>query len=102
MSAPLLYALVGAGLVSLGAWGLVVRTHPVRKTVAANLMGSGAFLILVSAARATPAERPDPVPHALVLTGIVVTMATTAVALALAKRRAAASEGHSGEGASDG
>jgi len=91
MSAPLLYALVGAGLASLGAWGLVARTHPVHRTIAANVMGSGAFLILVAAARAVPAERPDPVPHALVLTGIVVTMATTAVALALAKRRALAS-----------
>ena len=47
-------------------------------------MGSGAFLVFVGLAQRDGAV--DPVPQAMVLTGIVVAVAATALALALARR----------------
>jgi multicomponent Na+:H+ antiporter subunit C len=62
------------------------RAPVLKRIVAANLIGTGVFLILVALAdRSTPAE-PDPVPHALVLTGVVVSVSATALALGLARR----------------
>lgn len=86
MKIAALYALAGAAIFSLAFYGLIVRAHLLRKILALNLMGSGIFLMLVSGARRGAPDPPDPVPHALVLTGIVVTVAATAFALALARR----------------
>ena len=47
-------------------------------------MGSGAFLVLVGFAQRDGTA--DPVPQAMVLTGIVVAVAATALALALLRR----------------
>lgn len=84
MSAGLLYALAGAVLFALGVAGLILRAHPLRKILAFNIMGSGAFLVLVGLGQRD--GTPDPVPQAMVLTGIVVAIAATALALALARR----------------
>lgn len=83
MSAGLLYALAGAALFALGVAGLILRAHPLRKILAFNVMGSGAFLVLVGLGQRD--GTPDPVPQAMVLTGIVVAIAATALALALAR-----------------
>jgi multicomponent Na+:H+ antiporter subunit C len=85
MSATLLYALAGAALFCLGVHALIAHAHLLRKILAANVMGSGAFLALVALAQRGGAG-PDAVPHALVLTGIVVAVAATALALALMRR----------------
>jgi multicomponent Na+:H+ antiporter subunit C len=50
------------------------------------MMGSAVFLVLVAMAGRNPDAPPDPVPQAMVLTGIVVTVGATALALALACR----------------
>ncbi len=84
MSTGLIYALTGAALFGLGFYGLIVRAHLVRKILAFNVMGSGTFLMLVGLAQR--ADSVDPVPHALVLTGIVVAVSATAFALILARR----------------
>lgn len=89
MSAGLIYAVTGAWLFSLGLYGLIVHAHLVRKILAFNIMGSGTFLVLVGLAQRT--DSVDPVPHALVLTGIVVAVSATAFALILARRLYAAS-----------
>jgi multicomponent Na+:H+ antiporter subunit C len=86
MSALFLYAVVGALLAVLGGLGLVLGTHPVRRVVAVNIMGSGVFLVIIAVA-ARGADGPDPVPQAMVLTGIVVAVSATAVALALVPLR---------------
>lgn len=83
MSVPFLYALVGIGLFCLGFYALIVHGHLLRKILAINVMGSGVFLVLVALARRGGEIPPDPVPHAMVITGIVVTISATALALGL-------------------
>ena len=85
MNSALLFALAGLGLLIIGAWALVLRAHLIRKVLAINVMGSGAFLILV-AAGASGGSGVDPVPQAMVITGIVVAISATALALALVLR----------------
>jgi multicomponent Na+:H+ antiporter subunit C len=53
-----------------------------KKLLSLNISAAGIFLLLVTfAGRATT---PDPVPHALVLTGIVISVSATAYGIALA------------------
>ncbi|HVL58630.1 MAG TPA: NADH-quinone oxidoreductase subunit K [Burkholderiaceae bacterium] len=84
MSSAALYASAGALLFALGVWGLVAHAHLLRKVIAFNVAGSGTFLVMIGLAQR--AASPDPVPQALVLTGIVVAVAATALALALVRR----------------
>lgn len=84
MTSALLFACVGAILFALGFAGVVLIGHLLRRILAFNVMGSGAFLILVGLAQRDGSA--DPVPQAMVLTGIVVAVAATALALALARR----------------
>ncbi|MCW9023651.1 MAG: cation:proton antiporter subunit C [Gammaproteobacteria bacterium] len=83
MNTVFLYALVGIGLFCLGLFALIVQAHLLRKILAINIMGSGVFLILVALARRTEGGIPDPVPHAMVITGIVVAVSATALALVM-------------------
>lgn len=89
MSASLWYALIGAGLMGLGLHSLILTPHVLRKIIALNIMGNGVFLMLISLARRLPDASnpaPDPVPQAMVLTGVVVAVSSTALALALLRR----------------
>lgn len=89
MSGGLLYAVTGVALFCLGLYGLIVHTHLLRRLIGFNIMGSGCFLVLVGLAQR--AGMVDPVPHALVLTGIVVAVSATAFALILMRQLYAAS-----------
>jgi multicomponent Na+:H+ antiporter subunit C len=84
MNAALLYALAGAALFAIGVAGLLLHPHLLRKILAFNILGSGVFLILVGLGQRDGMI--DPVPQAMVLTGIVVAIAATALALALARQ----------------
>ena len=75
--------MVGIGLFCLGLHALIVHDHLLRKILAINVMGSGVFLVLVALARRGGDTLPDPVPHAMVITGIVVAISATALALSL-------------------
>jgi multicomponent Na+:H+ antiporter subunit C len=86
MTSELLYACCGAVLFGIGFYGVVICPHLLRKIIALNLMGAGVFLVLIALAHRTSGGRPDPVPHAMVLTGIVVAVSATALALALLRR----------------
>ena len=90
MSQFQIYGLASVLIFSIGLYGFIVQPHLVRKILAMNIMGSGIFLLLVSAARRDMSAAPDPVPHAMVLTGIVVSVSMTAFALALTRRVVAA------------
>ena len=93
MSGATLFGLSGAALVGLGLYGVIVDPHPLRKILAFNLIGSGVFLVFGIVARrgATAGFRFDPVPQAMVITGIVVAFAASAIAVALILRLAAES-----------
>lgn len=84
MSSGLLFACVGAVLFAMGIAGVILIGHLLRRILAFNVMGSGAFLILVGLAQRNDVA--DSVPQAMVLTGIVVAVAATALALALVRR----------------
>ena len=81
-----LYTIVGMGLFTLGLYAVIVHAHLLRKILAINVMGSGVFLVLVALAARNQGIAPDPVPHAMVITGIVVAVSATALALALMLR----------------
>lgn len=84
MSLPLLYAFAGVALCSVGLFGFLALAHLLRRLLAFNVMGSGVFLVMVGLAQRE--GDPDPVPQALVLTGIVVAIAATALAIVLIRR----------------
>jgi multicomponent Na+:H+ antiporter subunit C len=85
MTPSTLAGLVGAALVGLGLYGLVLHPHPLRKLLAFNVIGSGVFLVFGIIARrgAAAGLSFDPVPQAMVITGIVVAFAASSVAVAL-------------------
>jgi multicomponent Na+:H+ antiporter subunit C len=87
-----LFGLCGAALAGIGLFGLIAQPEPLRKLLAFNLLGGGVFLILGTIARrgAAAGFGGDPVPQALVITGIVVAFASTALAVALLLRLAEA------------
>jgi len=82
----LLYSLAGLTLFAFGLFALIACAHPLRKILAANVMSAGVFLVLVATAYRPDIGEIDPVPHAMVLTGIVVSVSTTALAPILACR----------------
>lgn len=82
MTPDLLYAASAVALFGLGWAGLLLRSEPLRKLIAANVMSVGALMMLIAFAYRGDAP-PDPVPHALVITGIVVAVAATALGLVL-------------------
>ena len=92
MTSWMLYAAAASGMAAVGFVGTFDTVHPVRRILALNVASSGAFLIIVASARRASLELTDPVPHALVLTGIVVSVSATALALALARWMARAAE----------
>lgn len=91
MTGPTLYALTGAALIGIGFFGLIAARHLLRRVLAFNLIGSGLFVYLGAAGARSGAS--DPVPHALIITGIVVALSTSALAVGLVVAHARAS-GH--------
>lgn len=75
-------------LIGLGLYGLIAHSHLLRKILAFNVMGGGVFLLFGAIARrgAAAGVGADPVPQALVITGIVVAFSATALAVALLLR----------------
>ncbi|CAN5718506.1 NADH-quinone oxidoreductase subunit K [soil metagenome] len=82
MPAALIYGLCGAALVGLGLYGFVTHRHLLRRILAFNVAGSGVFLYFGAAGARDPGA--DPVPQALIITGIVVAFSATGLAVALA------------------
>ncbi|TVP80487.1 NADH-quinone oxidoreductase subunit K [Thioalkalivibrio sp.] len=84
MSGALVFAWSGVLLFGLGLFGFIAHRHLLRRLLAFNIMGSGSFLVLVGLAQ--DGRGVDPVPHAMVITGIVVAVASTALALVVFRR----------------
>lgn len=85
MSQVLLFSLAAALLFCIGIFGFFAHRHVLRKVLAFNVMGNAVFMLFIAIAARDP-QRTDPVPHALVLTGIVIAISATAFALALARQ----------------
>jgi multicomponent Na+:H+ antiporter subunit C len=88
-----LFGLCASALIGLGLYGLIVQPKPLRKILSFNVMGGGVFLFFGVIARrgAAAGMQADPVPQAMVITGIVVAFAATALGVALLLRLFAAS-----------
>jgi multicomponent Na+:H+ antiporter subunit C len=82
MTQDLVYSITGLILFGIGLYGLVAAAHILRKLIAINIMSIGVFMLLLATAHHGAVI--DPVPHAMVLTGIVVAVAGTALCLWLA------------------
>ena len=89
---------LAAVLLLVGLYGMLVRTHLVRKLMAMNILQVGIIVFFVSLAvrsgglppiesehqaAGTDVAYANPLPHAFMLTAIVVSVSTTGVALAL-------------------
>lgn len=85
-----LYGLCASGLVAIGMYGFALHSEPLRKIISFNLIGTGVFLLFGVAARkgAAAGFLADPIPNAMVITGIVVAFAATALTVALILRLA--------------
>jgi multicomponent Na+:H+ antiporter subunit C len=86
MSQFTLYSVASMVLFSLSLYSFISYAHLLRKILALNVMSSAVFLFLINVAQRNRDEFPDPVPQAMVLTGIVVAVSATGFALALARR----------------
>ena len=83
MTSTAIYGVTGAALVGIGLYGLVAQAAVLRKILALNVLAGGVFLLFgVIARRADD----DPVPQAMVITGLVVGFAATALAVVMALR----------------
>lgn len=81
-----IYAVVAGLIFSLGLGGVFLCRHFLKKIIAVNMLGAAVFLLLVAKAQRDAEAFADPVPHAMVITGIVVALSASAFALALARR----------------
>lgn len=87
-----LFGLCAAVLVSLGLFGVATGASTLRRIIGFNVLGAGVFLLFGVIARrgAVAGVAADAVPHALIITGIVVAFAATALAVLLVARLAQA------------
>jgi len=90
MTSAGIFAFCATSLVGLGLFGVIINPQPLRKIVAFNVIGNGVFLLfgVVAHRGAAAGLGADPVPQALVITGIVVAFSATALAVALLLRLA--------------
>ena len=90
------YYWIYAALMMIGFYGMIAKENLIKKVVGMNIFQTAVFLFYVSAAKVTGGTAPiewheggrhvvydNPLPHTLMLTGIVVSVSITAVALAI-------------------
>lgn len=88
MSTMVVFGIAGAGLVGLGLFAAIVQPQPMCKLLGFNLLGGGVFLLFGVIARrgADAGFAGDPVPQAIIITGVVVAFSATALAVTLMQR----------------
>lgn len=77
------YYILSFILVAVSVYHFIAAESPFKRLIAVNILGSAVFLFFLTTSKNTSSQNPDPVPHALVLTGIVVAVSATAVGIAL-------------------
>lgn len=80
-----IYTITAVGLFGVGLHTLMTRNSWLHRIMALNVMGSSIFLTLIALAD-RGAQGLDPVPQAMVITGIVVAVSATGLALHLLAR----------------
>ena len=85
MNTVVIYLVAGVALIGAGAFGICRDGPALRRIVAINVAAVGVLTVMVALA-ARGEGTPDPVTHAMVLTGLVVSASATALALALLRR----------------
>jgi multicomponent Na+:H+ antiporter subunit C len=92
MTPAALFGCCAAIAVGLGLYGMTTHAQPLRIILSLNVLGSGLFVLFGSIARrgAAAGMGGDPIPQALVITGLVVAFAATALAVVLLLRLAQA------------
>lgn len=83
-----IFAYCGAALIGVGVYGFLVRAHMIRRLIAFNVIGSGIFLLFGATGARRHELGVDPVPQALIITGLVVALGATALVVALTVRYA--------------
>lgn len=92
----------GALLIVIGAWGMLTQKNMMKMVIGFSIIDTGAHLMIVSIGYVLGGTAPildsdaqalggafvDPVPHALVLTAIVIGLAVTALMLSYVVRLA--------------
>jgi len=83
-------------LMMIGLYAVIARGNLVKKVIGLNIFQTSVFILFISLGKISGASTPvwregvevysNPLPHVLILTAIVVGVATTALALALAVR----------------
>lgn len=84
---------IAIALMMVGFYAMVAKANLVKKVIGLNIFQTAVFLFYVSIAKVTGGTAPivwsgtqvydNPLPHTLMLTGIVVSVSVTSVALAL-------------------
>ena len=97
----LLFGISAGSLILVGIYGVLTKTNVIRILLALNILETGINLLIVALGYFEDGETPiiqqvveggrplqfvDPLPHALVLTSIVIGLGTTALALGLTIR----------------
>jgi multicomponent Na+:H+ antiporter subunit C len=80
-------------LMMVGFYGIIAKENLIKKIIGINIFQTAVFLFYISMAKVKGGTAPiewskaalydNPLPHCLMLTGIVVSVSTTAVALAI-------------------
>lgn len=86
MTSTIAYALTASTLIAIGFYGFLTHQNLLRQILAVNIISSGVFLMFGALSHRTGQAGGDPVPQAIIITGIVVAMSTTALAVALLTR----------------
>jgi multicomponent Na+:H+ antiporter subunit C len=88
---------LAVALTAMGVTSVLLTSDLVRRIVALKVASGGVMMLLLGLAYRAEPTAPDPVPHALVLTGIVIMVAVTGLGLGLV-RRVEATEDHHAKG----
>jgi multicomponent Na+:H+ antiporter subunit C len=81
-----IYGVIAGLLFGMGLAGVFLCRPFFKKIIATKILGASVFLLLVSLAHRDYEEFADPVPHAMVITGIVVAVSAASFALALTRQ----------------
>lgn len=80
-----IYAMMALALLFIGFAGMILNRSAIKKLIGLNIMGVGVFAFLIVIAYRN-GDQPDPIPHAMVLTGIVVAVSATGFCLNIIKK----------------